>query len=233
MRHFLAAALAVGLSAGVANAGFIDIVSDNANSSNAISEGTFTGRLDLTGNLLTVTLTNTSIAGNGGFITAFVFNGANGANATFNSGLSDAAAQAFVQLSAPVSANPFGDFEIGLALSAKNPSFEGGGSPSDGLAQNETGTFVFNVTDSEPATPLDVMDFFTDAGTDASRDHSGFPFVVRFRGIEGGQGGGSDKVPAMIEEPPVAVPLPPAALAGLFTLGGMGLIRRVRRSLGK
>jgi MYXO-CTERM domain-containing protein len=142
--------------------------------------GAFTGSFNYvasnaTQGTLTITLTNTSVLANGGFLTAFVFNSVNSVT-----GLTLSSGPANFSLGSNVSAAPFGTYRHGVSTGG---GFLGGGNPSRGLAVGATGTFVFAVTAST-ALALTENSFL-----DGSND---YPFVVRFRGFENG---GSDKVP--------------------------------------
>jgi hypothetical protein len=202
--------------AALASADTINIAGDGA-------LGDFTGSLDLTGSILTVTLTNTSPAANGGFLTGFVFNGRDGATATFDVAASSANVASFQDVAPTEDAPPFGTFEFGAALGG---DWTGGGSPNDGLGVGDTGTFVFNTTGADT-----VEDFFSDFGVlkEAKNgdpaEYSDVVFAVRFKGFEDE---GSDKVPGTETPPPPVVPLPPAVLGGLGLLGVLAA-RRVRR----
>lgn len=191
-----------------ASADLILIQSDVPNSENQL--GAFTGSLDWNytgGNagVLTVSLTHTSTFG--GFLTSFLFN---------IDSIDFGAAATLAVTSDPDFSNitggalngaPYGTFDAGAGLSG---GFQGGGTPSDGIAFGQTGTFQFNVVASD-ASSLSASSFIN--GPNA------FDFVVRFRGFENG---GSDKVPAY-----VVVPGPGAlALLGLAGLVGGGRRRR-------
>src|SRR4051812_15475674 len=88
--------------------------------------GSFTGSLayDNASSVFSVTLTNTSAANVGGFITGFAFNVAGGATTSLLGG-----GGSFVGVSG-VSASPFGTFEQGAAIGG---NWLGGGKPGDGI----------------------------------------------------------------------------------------------------
>jgi hypothetical protein len=197
-------------AAAAANADSIQIFGDTANSTEGL--GNFEGTITYTptmGNMgqLLISLTNTSPAATGGYITAFVFNTGDAVNvnveyisgpANFN-GIFD------------VNGQPFGmHFVAGASTSDQ---FEGGGAPQGGLGVGQTGDFEFKIT-ADNAGDLSAEDFLSGPYD--------FNFVVRFRGFEPD---GSDKVPAG----GTMIPLPTAgamAASGLLLIG----VRRRRRA---
>ena len=210
-------ALVVGVMLGsglAAQAGSIEIFSDEANSTDGL--GSFTGSVDYVYDsdsglgFLTITLTNTSDPENGGFITGFLYN--------IVSDDRDASAT-LVSASHPyedatdngLNGAPFGNpFDAGAAIGG---AFLGGGDPNGGIAVGDTGIFGFEIMAFDAA-DLTALSFLVGGRYE-------FNFIVRFRAFNDG---GSDKVPAAI------IPLPPA-----FAWGGVGLIAvmfgagRVRR----
>lgn len=205
-----AIALAVLGFSGTASADFINIQSvPEASSSNL---GTFVGSIDYAfdpidndGRLI-ITLTNTSPAANGGFITGFVFN-IDSADSDASATLVSATPNTF--LDAPnQNGQPFGNpYDAGAALGGM---FQGGPNPQDGLGVGETGTFEFEVNASDAAT-LTAIDFINGPYE--------YDFLVRFRGFDDG---GSDRVPAEEGQ----IPGPSALLAACF---GVLLFRSRRR----
>jgi hypothetical protein len=184
--------------------------------------GSFTGTfnytpIDATHGTIDISLTNTSPAANGGFITAFVFNipslppfmvDVTGATLTLpvDNGLD-------VVLGAPAfldseSANPFGDFDIGAGL---DDDWEGGGGPGEGIPVGATGHWQFNLEGTNLGNPLDSAAFLSTLSVDAGGPGEQ-TFVVRFKGFDDG---GSDKVPVDTSAP---VPEP-----GTLALVGLGL----------
>ena len=151
---------------------------------------------------ISITLTNTVDPSLGGYITALALS----PNGTA-SGLSfvSSTSAAFRNISAPVSAPPYGTFAAGAGL---NGSFLGGGNPSNGIATGSSATFTFTMTGTAAA--LSALD------AEIALNQAGYGMVVRFRG---GEGGWSDKV--------VGCALPaPGALA---LLGAVGMLPSRRR----
>lgn len=197
------------LASPAARADVVQIASHGPGSTEGL--GAFEGTLEYTAQtptagVLTVSLTNTSPAENGGLITGFVLRfgaGDAGASATL-----DSATHPFVDLGAG-SAPPFGAFDAGAALGG---SWTGGGSPNGGIAVGATGVFTFDVLAADAAS-LSAGSFVT----------QGEPYgmVVRLRGFEDG---GSDKVPGVL------VPGPGAA--GVIGAGVVVAGARRRRRTG-
>jgi hypothetical protein len=195
---------------------------------NYASSITFTGNTaDSTGNLgnfaagfiynyvagattatLTADMTNTSPLANGGYITGFAFNTPNNVNVTLTGGTNGAF---LVQYS--VSASPFGDFGIGVALGG---NFLGGGSPLSGIPVGNTAEFLFTVTGT--ADTLAQLSASSFTGTTSS---SGGEFsIVRFRGFNNQ---GSDKVPGQIVAGQITVTPEPNVMA-LLVVGLICLV---------
>jgi hypothetical protein len=132
---------------------------------------------------LTVVLTNTSPAGNGGYITALALNnpGKRVTDVTY-------ADPVFDLLGVPsfhngIDAMPWGYYDIGAGMGG---SWQGGGDPSPGIAVGDSRTFAFSMV-GNALCDLSGMSFVNESaaqGTDF--------LIVRFRGFENGE---SDKVP--------------------------------------
>jgi hypothetical protein len=227
-RRFLLALAALCASLGSARADLINI-GDNE------LPGQFTGTVEVTNQtfnsaLIRVTLTNTSPFSNGGFLTAFAFNDPNrtskgniGTVTNYQQQFDPQTGQNFALLGAPtfsdsVSSAPFGLFDIGAGVGG---SWHSGGSPVDGLAVGETGTFSFlvNGTSLNNLTAANLLTSMSSTGTAG--------FVVRFRGFADGS---SDKdVAGVIVKPPVNNPVPAPPALVLAGIGFVALIGRARR----
>lgn len=184
------------------------MIGSNAVAGVGNTAATFTGSLDYTPltsttGQLTVVLTNTSDVALNARLTAFVFNAGDAASPT--SLLLSAVGGTLSNISNG-SAQPFGDSFVGGA--GVNGGFEGGGSPNNGLAPGQTGTYVFRIT-SASAPSLTASSFLS-----GPYDQD---FVVRFRGLSDGS---SSKIPATL------VPTPGAAAVAL--MGGLVAARRKR-----
>jgi hypothetical protein len=212
----LVVVMGLAMQAGVAAADIFNIQDDVC----LEDLGTFTGTLnyvdtDATSATLTVTLTNTSPAANGGYITAFVFNNPGnlitGVNLNTATGLTTLlGGTTFQDL---VKASPFPNFDIGATVNGDNNNgFEGGGSPNGGIAVGSTGTFTFSLT----GTNLDTLN--TDSFVNATVNDNVYGDIfmaVRFRGFEDD---GSDKCTT---ETDGFTPIP---LPGTLPLLGTGLL---------
>lgn len=149
-----------------------------------------------------ITLSNDVDPSLGGYITAIALN----PNGTA-SGLSfvSSSSAAFLNITAPVSAPPYGTFAAGAGL---NAGFLGGGNPSNGISTGSSATFTFMMTGSSSALAA--------LNAETALSQTGYGMVVRFRG---GEGGWSDKV--------IGCALPaPGALA---VLGAVGMLSARRR----
>jgi hypothetical protein len=193
-----------------AQADIISIQSNSAASTNGL--GTFSGTIDYGFSLLlnswavTISLTNTSPAANGGYITAFIFNidsSDPNASATLVSGPSP-------WMDTPhANGQPYGNpYTAGASI---DMSFQGsGGNPNQGIGVGGTGVFTFTVSATDAAA-LSASSFINGPYP--------YDFLVRFRGFENHS---SDKVPGQI------VPGPAVLTAMAF---GLAMIGRRRRRL--
>jgi hypothetical protein len=190
--RWLTAIAVIGLTAAAVKADPINIYGDTANSTSNL--GDFTGTLNYvvtdSGHAqLIVSLTNTSPAANGGFLTAFVFN--NPGDLITGVSLTDPAFKATLANDA-INGSPFGQFDIAASI-AGNPksSFTDGGNPSSGIGVGQSDTFTFDLTGSnlDSLTTASFLAELSGGPGDGSGDEW---FVARFRGF---LNGGSDKVP--------------------------------------
>lgn len=169
----------VGMTASNAHADLMS-VSGDATTSVEGTGVTFGGMLDYSfdsgsSGTLSITISNTSDASLGGYLTGFVFNILS-SDALASATLSSASNVSFLNTGTE-NAAPFGIFDAGAALGA---NWTGGGTPSFGLGIGQSGTFEFLVSASD-ANLLTAQSFVGD----------GSDFAVRFRGLDNG---GSDKL---------------------------------------
>ena len=205
----IAAAAAVIALGGAAPADLINI--EGLSNQSIEGLGQFQGSIEYNflsdnhGQLL-INLTNTSDPGNGGYITALIFNiGAPQRNGTDTAALIFSTYPAFENIDGPgIGGSPFGLFDAGAGIGGQ---FEGGGNPSGGIGVGQSGMFEFLV-DSGYASVLSASSFI-----DGPNE---FNFVARFRGFANG---GSDKVP---------VPVPGSV--ALMGLGALLISSRRRRT---
>lgn len=227
-RRLLLALAALCASFGSARADLINIADNEL-------PGQFTGTVEVTNQtsssaLIRVTLTNTSPFSNGGFLTGFAFNDPNttskgniGTVTSYQQVYVPSTGQNFTLLGAPtysntVSTSPYGLFDIGAAVGG---DWLGGGTPSQGLAVGETGTFSFLVS----GTGLNNLSAANLLTAMSSNGTAGF--VVRFRGFNDGS---SDKdVAGVVVKPPVNNPVPAPPALVLAGIGFVALIGRARR----
>ncbi len=203
-----AAAAVLMIGASVCNAAVLNFTSNPGLEGN----GSYTGSMTWTylgsgAGSLSISLTNTSPAANGGYLTGLAFNTVDGLTMGLTSG------RAGFSFVSPVAANPFDHFDVGAALGG---DWLGGGNPAGGIGVGVSDTFVFGVSgDDSLLSSLSEVSFF-------DLDASGrYRFAARFRGFANG---GSDKVTADFTPVPIPMPL---AVAGAGLLA-VGFIRRRR-----
>jgi hypothetical protein len=151
-------------------------------------DGTFTYTItDETHATVIVTLKNTG-SDDGSFLTAFAFNNPDDliTDVGFSSSNGNFQLLGGTSYQNGVNAAPFGQFDIGAGL---GDNWEGGGTPSDGLAANVMATFTFNLT-GIMLNSLTEEDFFNALSAPDGDAHGPEAFIVRFRG-----GAEGDKVP--------------------------------------
>jgi hypothetical protein len=181
--------------------------------------GTFSGSMnymaiDAGHATLTIELSNTSAATNGGYLTAFAFHnpsdritGAVLTSTNTNFGL----------LGGPnfldtIKASPFGNFDLGASTSNQ---FLGGGSPLGGIGVGESSTFAFALT-GNGLDELTIESFIAAAATGTDRRPTPVAFLARFRGFNDG---GSDKVPGFLTIVPEPGNIPETPEPATLTLG--------------
>jgi hypothetical protein len=218
-RGLLAALAVIGLSlsAQAAKGAFI--------SSGLVSTeglGSFTGSLNVSAvnanqATLTISLTNTSPALNGGYITAFVFNNPNDTTFTIAYGTSTLASfnTPLTDGDNAVTANPFGTFDFGVSTGG---DFEGGGSPTGGVSVGNSATWTFSISGTGAGSLTD-SDFIDALSNPKNRNKPSLFMAVRFKGFEDR---GSDKVGAVTTN---VVPAP----AGLILLASAVPVFAMRR----
>jgi hypothetical protein len=199
------------IGAAESRADIIQIASDSSASTNSL--GSLTGSIDyafsgaLNSWAVSITLNNTSPGGNGGAITAFLFN-IDSTDANADATLASSTNANFNNLTNG-NGQPFGsNYDAGASLD--NNFQGGGGNPNMGIQIGQSATFVFTVSAADAAS-LTAIDFIN--GPYA------YDFIVRFRGFNGG---GSDKVPALVTVIPG-----PSALCAIAL--GLVLVRKRRR----
>lgn len=207
MRSWLSASAIAAACVLTANPAQASVVITGDVSGSAENTGaTFSGELAYThigGSVgeLTITLTNDTPLGVGGRLTAIVFRF--DTVDAFASTLLLSSTVSGMTDTGVVNGAPFGTFMGGAGTGGQ---FEGGGSPSNGLAIGASATFVWAINASDAGSLTDLS--FINAADQPS-------LVARFRGLADG---GSDKVPGTL------VPAP-----GSLALLGAGLLVAGRR----
>jgi hypothetical protein len=178
----------------------------------------FAGTIELTsatasGGTLVISLTNQSLASNGGYITAIAFNNPGpisplSVSLATTSGLDNLLGGS--SFSNGVDAKPAKPFDIGAGVGT---SWLGGGSPTGGIGVGQTGTLTFTLTGN-------LAGLTTQSFVDTLNKADGEWLAVRFKGFKDG---GSSKYGTSV------VPIPAAVWllgSGLLGLAGLGRLRR-------
>jgi hypothetical protein len=187
--------------------------------------GDFTGAFDYSYDSntflgkLVISLTNTSAASNGGYITALAFNNPNDKidTVSFESDQSYFGLLGMPDFTNEFGVSPFGSSDIGASVTNQ---WLGGGSPTSGIGVGQKATFTFQFTGDDLGTLTNAS--FVNALSTGGGGGAEW-LLVRFRGFENG---GSDKVPGV---PGRSVPEP----ASIVLLGsGLAMIaarKKLRR----
>ncbi len=158
---------------------------------------------------LEIAIRNTSPVDNGGYLTNFVFNNPSyvtefgPVNRISGLSLVSATNPNFLIMGGPgfnnaVKAQPFGFFDLGMGATS---SFHGGGSPENGIQPITSPSDPFEVfvlsLSGQRLDEITAEHFTLELSQAQGKNDSAKFFVARFRGFEDG---GSDKVPAGVDE---------------------------------
>jgi hypothetical protein len=242
------AGLAALATPGSARAAFIaDSSAALVQDSSTSNLGTFSGTIAVnnispTSAQIQVTLTNTTNAKLGGYITGFAFNlpvpiasATLTPNPTGNFNLAGGGTfNNSIGSYDDVPGQPYGFFDIGAGLGTDGSL--NGGTPNTGLASGASQTFIFDITSFAGGFDLNTLSaqLLLSLASANAQGGGAQAFLVRFRGFKNG---GSDKVVINPEPPPPTnppppngvVPAPPALVLGLIGFGGLFLGRNLRR----
>lgn len=212
LRNATLASLASAAVALAASADMVPITDNTAASTEGL--GRFTGTVAYTflggsSGRLDVSLTNTTDASLGGYITAFMFRTQPSAG-TVTSMLSTWDNNLDTNIPAGTSGSPWNATGSWIGGAGLTSSWLAGGSPEDGIGVGQTGNWSFAIT-SVNASMLTAVSFVANTiNTDT------YAFIVRMRGMTLPSGAdGSDKIPARDLPAPGAAAL--IGLAGILT----------------
>lgn len=195
-----------------AHAAVVVITSNSALSTEGL--GAFVGTLDYVyggagSGTLNVSLTNTTNASIGGYLTAFMFRPPPELGA-FTSALTSSDFATMTNIPAGTSGSPWNGTGSWLGGAGVGGSWLAGGSPNGGVGIGQTGHWSFTITGTNASM------LTSDSFVSGNLVSDPYAFIVRFRGMEGVDGGeGSDKVPANQLPAPGAAAL--IGLAGILT----------------
>jgi len=164
--------------------------------------GQCTASVSLTGNLLTVSLTNTSLTS--GYITAVAFNFTPGTTIVNNSYTTTNANFLFTQGVIQVSPEPNSN-ALFSATNNPDPAYLGGGSPNGGVAVGSTVTFTVTLSSLNGNTEEDIFNSMR----------------VRLRGFTGDPDSDKDNL--------ILTQVPEPATMLLLGSGLIGIAARIRR----
>ena len=195
--------------------------------------GSFTGTLNYSyideyNANLSISLTNTTPASTGGYITGFVFNNPNNSSITGITSYTTDSNLVSLFGNNQIKGGPHGYFDIGAALSNQNPPnlgsvFLGGGSPTGGIAAGQARTFNFSFTGSGLNT-LNEWSFMSALSSGNGNGDGYEAFLVRFSGLCG-----EDDLSEFIAGSAVPEPFT-MSLMGLGLLG-FGIAKKSRKSV--